>query len=197
MSLGAWTHTSAERSIYEIGDMPATPWRNGQGLTRAVASESGDGAPAWRISIATVTNGAQFSDFVGYERTFIPLGPNRITLQSGAAELAADADGAVVFDGARSVQARVDAGPAFAVNVMTRAGYHVRMRRRIVTGEVSTTTSDIRVVVVAHGTVTDANGRTVAGPAVLTPGHLVIADRALLLEIDIDPPALSTDRTRE
>jgi environmental stress-induced protein Ves len=184
---------AAERSVVGLDDLPSTPWRNGGGVTRSVAADSAAADPAWRISIATVTDGAPFSVFAGYDRTFIPITPG-ITLHTGADELTADADGAVCFDGAAPVHAKVACEPGLAVNVMTRASHRARIRRRIVTGQIGGADARIRAIVVTGGAVTDAAGRTVAAPAVVTPGYRVLADDAKLLDIFIDIQS-PTDRT--
>jgi environmental stress-induced protein Ves len=53
--------------IMRAGDRPATPWRNGGGVTREVAT---DGASPfrWRVSLADVAADGPFSPFPGYRR---------------------------------------------------------------------------------------------------------------------------------
>ncbi len=51
-------------------------WKNGQGMTREIAREPGEGDFLWRLSIAEVAASGDFSLFPGYDRT--------ITLIEGA-----------------------------------------------------------------------------------------------------------------
>lgn len=91
-------------------------WRNSQGITRTLA-HSRD----WRVSVATVTDGATFSRYPGIDRTFIPFAPESIELWASS-RLRPGIDGAIRFDGDLPVSARVPAGEALAVNVMLASG---------------------------------------------------------------------------
>jgi environmental stress-induced protein Ves len=197
---------AAGGSVVAVDDLPATPWRNGAGLTRAVVAAPGPGEPAWRVSIATLTDDAVFSEFAGYRRLFLPIRGAVTLLTTGGGELEADADGAVRFDGAAPVQARVTDGPGLAVNVMVRAGHTAHLQRRIVTGTIRADDARTRAIVVTAGIVIDTDGRTVTAPAVIVPGSLlpdgsfgpgepVTAGTATLLDILIDSPIPATDRT--
>ncbi|HSY89352.1 MAG TPA: HutD family protein [Verrucomicrobiae bacterium] len=57
-------------------DYRAMAWKNGQGMTREIAREPGEGDFLWRLSIAEVATSGDFSLFPGYDRT--------ITLIEGA-----------------------------------------------------------------------------------------------------------------
>lgn len=57
-------------------DYRAMAWKNGQGMTREIAREPGEGDFLWRLSIAEVAASGDFSLFPGYDRT--------ITLIEGA-----------------------------------------------------------------------------------------------------------------
>ncbi len=45
------------------------PWANGRGETREIAREPGEGDFVWRLSMATVAEDAEFSEFPGVTRT--------------------------------------------------------------------------------------------------------------------------------
>jgi len=60
-------------------DYRAMAWKNGQGMTREIAREPGDGDFLWRLSIAEVAASGDFSLFPGYDRT--------ITLIEGAGHM--------------------------------------------------------------------------------------------------------------
>lgn len=106
-----------------LRDLPAEPWRNGQGVTRVLAS-GGEADARWRISIATVTDGAAFSNLPGWDRAFVPLIPDSATLIGPDGPLRVGADGAIRFDGGLPITAAVPTGIAYALNLMADAGTH-------------------------------------------------------------------------
>jgi len=57
-----------------------TPWKNGRGMTDDIAVDEGS-APRWRLSLATIERTAPFSDFPGYDRTFIVAGGAGVVLR--------------------------------------------------------------------------------------------------------------------
>jgi hypothetical protein len=171
--------------VRSVSELPVTPWRNGLGMTRHIAAASDDEQPDWRISIATVTDGAAFSSFAGYSRAFTPLVAESLTLLQDGIPLTADASGTVRFDGAANVAARVLGAPALAVNVMTRAGHRAQLRWRTVTGDYSNIDPGTRAVILADGSVTACDGTMFSAPAVIQPGARVRCRRARLLEIPI------------
>ncbi|MDJ0348183.1 HutD family protein [Cryobacterium sp. PH29-G1] len=172
-------------SVRSVSELPVTPWRNGLGMTRPIYSASDNEQPDWRISIATVTDGAAFSSFAGYNRAFTPLSSETLILLQDGIQLAADASGTVRFDGAAHVVARVLGAPALAVNVMTRAGHRVQLHWRTVTGDYSNHDPDTRAVILADGSVTAFAAKMFSAPAVIRPGTRVRCTRARLLEIRI------------
>lgn len=178
---------STERGVpvRSVGELPVTPWRNGHGMTRPIASASDDEQPDWRISIATVTDGAAFSSFAGYSRAFTPLSTEGLTLRQDGSPLAADASGTVTFDGAAHVVARVLGAPVLAVNVMTRAGPRAQLHWLSVTGEYSSHDGGTRAVILTDGFVIAGDGTTFSAPAVIRPGTRVHCTRARLLEIRV------------
>jgi len=60
------------RTIH-LADVPATPWRNGGGMTRELAAWPNEGAWRWRMSVAEVTASGPFSRFEGITRWFAVL----------------------------------------------------------------------------------------------------------------------------
>lgn len=55
-------------------DLVATPWRNGQGVSRDLVTVRGpDGAMRWQASIADLDGDTDFSDYTGYDRVFTPI----------------------------------------------------------------------------------------------------------------------------
>ena len=51
-----------------------TPWRNGLGTSRTIATHTQPGGGlAWQVGIATLEHDAAFSHYPGYDRIFTPL----------------------------------------------------------------------------------------------------------------------------
>jgi environmental stress-induced protein Ves len=109
-----------------IDALPASPWKNGGGLTRTIAvSPPGAGLDDfdWRVSIAEVASAAKFSLFPGVDRTILLLDGAGMTLQTN--------DGVVpltepfvpyAFSGDDIVRYRLVNGSTHDFNVMTRRG---------------------------------------------------------------------------
>jgi uncharacterized protein len=110
-----------------------TPWKNGKGVTREVASSAvsvgaassgsvsaGSGAPPdWRISMATVTGDAPFSSFPGVVRTLGVVDGAGIELTvEGRSRLIRVGDEPEVFAGDVPASARPLEGPVFDLNLM-------------------------------------------------------------------------------
>lgn len=102
---------------------PRTPWRNGLGLTEEIAvSPSGAGYADfdWRVSIAEMTRDAEFSRFPGVDRVLLLLTPDAVELKVDGAVTTLSKYEPVGFPGDEPVSARLLAGPARDLNVMTR-----------------------------------------------------------------------------
>ena len=68
-------------TLRRFADLPATPWRNGRGITRDVVTITGaDGAMRWQVSIAELTEDCAFSDYAGFDRVFTPVAGDGISL---------------------------------------------------------------------------------------------------------------------
>ena len=57
-------------------------WRNGQGVTTELYCLEFDGVMQFRISTAIVAQSGPFSDFTGYDRSIVNLGPGTMTLMT-------------------------------------------------------------------------------------------------------------------
>jgi environmental stress-induced protein Ves len=111
---------------FDIDRLPATPWKNGGGVTREIAchpSGAGIGDFLWRLSIATIARDGPFSLFPGIDRL--------IALLDGPGVRLVTADGAInhwldrplepyAFAGETPIEARVPGGASSDFNVMTR-----------------------------------------------------------------------------
>ncbi len=108
--------------MLRAADRPASPWKNGHGLTRTVASApSGpDGEPGWRVSIADIDQPGPFSRFEGISRILIVIA-GRLRLQlSGDGEKTLDTGESLAFPGEQAVEGLPLGGPVRALNIMWR-----------------------------------------------------------------------------
>ncbi|RZL95619.1 MAG: HutD family protein [Variovorax sp.] len=108
--------------------LPVTPWKNGGGTTREIASWPPGAALddfGWRVSIATIATAGPFSAFAGVDRSIMLLDGDGVRLRS--------ADGAVdhrldvphrpfAFSGDAPIDCTLLGGASSDFNVMTRRG---------------------------------------------------------------------------
>lgn len=123
-------HTNKPRpwQHFDLATLPATPWKNGGGVTRDIvrvpASASLDDFQ-WRISAAEVACSGAFSAFVGVDRQLMLLQGEGMRLCSEQAgfDVCLHADGKVfAFAGEVDVDGRLLAGAVSDFNVMVRRG---------------------------------------------------------------------------
>jgi environmental stress-induced protein Ves len=103
-----------------------SPWKNGKGVTYEIGrgqlghSADPDGVYHWRLSVAEITEPADFSAFDGYERFLgvIEGAGIMVTVPGEAAPRSIPCFGSVVFDGALAVRARPMNGPTRDINLM-------------------------------------------------------------------------------
>lgn len=105
-------------------DLVTVPWRNGQGMTRDVATQLGpDGTLLWQVSIAELARDASFSDYAGYDRSFTPILGERVALSlDGGAFVPCPLLAPVAFRGEASVECRLGGSPGRAFNVIAARG---------------------------------------------------------------------------
>lgn len=151
----------------------ASPWKNGGGITREVASC----AHAWRVSIADIDRDGPFSRFDGIDRLLMVLDGAGITLGSagvlGAFEVAR-------FNGEAPVTARLANGPVRVFNLMTYRGVARASVDIVRAPGRRTVAADTALLLCAQGSV-----EVRAGPAciALTPLDTLRIDRANSVEI--------------
>jgi len=61
-------------------------WKNGQGVTTELYCLESHGAMQFRISTAIVAQSGPFSDFTGYDRSIVNLGPGKMRLSTAGLE---------------------------------------------------------------------------------------------------------------
>lgn len=125
--------------FFERTQLPASPWKNGGGVTREIACHPPSANMQdfdWRISIAHIARDGDFSVFAGLDRV--------ITLLEGGGVHLSSTDGSVLhaldtplqpfaFSGDAAVHGRLLNGDCHDFNVMTRRGVcqaEVRVLRR-------------------------------------------------------------------
>lgn len=108
--------------IVHLGDVAASPWRNGGGLTRELVAWPDSWDWIWRMSVAEVDRGGPFSRFAGVQRWFAVLGGAGVRLNIGAQmdELTCNS-APLCFDGAAPVDCELLGGPTQDFNLMLRA----------------------------------------------------------------------------
>jgi hypothetical protein len=108
--------------------LSSTPWKNGGGTTREIASWPAGAAIGdfgWRVSIATIAAPGPFSVFEGVDRSILLLDGDGVRLRS--------ADGAIdhpldvpnlpfSFSGDATIDCTLFGGESSDLNVMTRRG---------------------------------------------------------------------------
>ncbi len=70
---------------FHVEDLPATPWKNGGGVTREIVCQptgAGIGDFDWRVSIAHIASDGPFSAFPGVDRVITLLSGGGVHLQS-------------------------------------------------------------------------------------------------------------------
>lgn len=149
--------------ILRAGDRAESPWKNGGGTTRQIAifPEDADLATfAWRISVATVAAGGEFSTFTSVDRLMLVL-DGRLELEMpGAGSLTVDATTpALAFPGDAPVTALAPAAPVADVNVMVLRGlFTADLERRTVAGTAAVVGQDVSFILAPAGGVEVALG---------------------------------------
>jgi environmental stress-induced protein Ves len=113
--------------IVRFASLKPEPWRNGGGVTRQLASQSGaesaqDGSWDWRVSIADVSKAGDFSPFPGMERVLTVVEGELLLLTVDGAEQPLEKYRPFRFPGGAATQASLPTGDIRDLNVITRAG---------------------------------------------------------------------------
>ena len=110
-------------NIVHLADIPATPWRNGGGVTRELAMWPDVGDWAWRMSVADVDQSGPFSKFEGIERWFAVLEGAGVQLDvAGMPHRMTAADAPLFFDGGAATGCELIDGKTRDFNLMVRRG---------------------------------------------------------------------------
>ena len=110
-------------NVVRLADIPATPWRNGGGVTRELAMWPDAGDWAWRMSVADVDQSGPFSKFEGIERWFAVLEGAGVQLDvAGVPHRVTSDDAPLFFDGAAQTGCELIDGKTRDFNLMVRRG---------------------------------------------------------------------------
>ncbi|OYU09722.1 MAG: hypothetical protein CFE38_21080 [Comamonadaceae bacterium PBBC1] len=111
---------------FDVHDLPATPWKNGGGVTREIVCQppgAGMNDFDWRVSIAHIASDGPFSAFPGVDRIITLLSGGGVHLLSEGGEVDHRLDTSLApfaFAGEAPIHARLLAGDCHDYNVMTR-----------------------------------------------------------------------------
>ena len=111
---------------FDVHDLPATPWKNGGGVTREIVCQppgAGMNDFDWRVSIAHIASDGPFSAFPGVDRVITLLSGGGVHLLSQGGEVDHRLDTPLApfaFAGEAPIHARLLAGDCHDFNVMTR-----------------------------------------------------------------------------
>lgn len=139
--------------IITVDSAPATPWRNGGGVTRELLAWPDPADWRLRISVADIATNGPFSAFPGVRRWFVLLSGEGVALDFPDQSLALrPGDAPLAFDGAAAPGCRLMGSPVRDLNLMVRRG----------AGGMAT---------VSPGTVWSAPAGAQAGLFARVPGH--------------------------
>lgn len=163
----------------DLLELEPTPWANAKGVTRLIASgSSSQRAPQsqwlWKLSLATLSEDAEFSALAGVDRLFTLASDGPINLSVAGTPHQLTLGDQQSFDGAEAVHAQIPTGPQFALNLMLRSGQgagSVRILRTTGIHDVEPSTN-YQLLVVLQGSV------TVRTLAQATPLTAIIPDPA-------------------
>lgn len=141
---------------FDVESLPATPWKNGGGVTREVLrvpAGSDLETFTWRVSMAELAADGSFSSFPGIDRV--------IALLSGAGIHMRSRDGTIdhrlttpfapyAFSGDQPIDATLVVGPSRDFNVMTRRS-QARAEVRTVREQTRLPSSDAGLLFAARG----------------------------------------------
>jgi environmental stress-induced protein Ves len=108
-------------NVIPLSAAPASPWRNGGGVTRELAAGPARDDWAWRISVAEVAADGPFSHFPGVQRWFAVVRGNgvRLAVDGKVHEVVASSE-PLEFDGGAQVDSWLLAGATQDLNLMIR-----------------------------------------------------------------------------
>ena len=108
--------------VVRLEGVPATPWRNGGGVTRELAAWPQAADWTWRMSVAEIAQSGPFSTFNGVDRWFAVLRGNGVQLNLGhQTHHLTRFDAPFFFDGALSTDCQLTDGATQDFNLMVQS----------------------------------------------------------------------------
>jgi uncharacterized protein len=189
--------------IIQLKEVQPTPWRNGGGMTRELATWPDASHWIWRVSVAEVTKNGPFSHFDDVQRWFAVLDGNGVVLTiDGKLHCLTQTSMPLCFDGAATTECDLINGQTQDFNLMMRAvadapnlkSSTTRMTR--VSSAIScllTTTKIVAIYAQSNGAKAQFGNETINIPAhslawccAAQSGDLqIIMDHGLLVEMDL------------
>jgi len=165
-----------------LAELPATPWRNGGGLTRPLASGHAMATTPhpddfdWRISLADIVTDGPFSTFPGIDRHALLIGNGAVELSGSSAAVMARPLLPISFPGELDLHARRQPGtvqPRFLNLMVRRWALHGEIR--IITGTCRIDDAMAWALLPLTGTWQLPERQVAPGQAVLDHGSDVVA----------------------
>jgi environmental stress-induced protein Ves len=124
------TRNSDRVRLLALADVPATPWRNGKGVTRELIAWPDADAWTLRFSVADIENDGPFSPWPGVVRDFCVLEGAGVVLSwdDGRKERLTRGREPLRFDGGDAPWAQLIEGPTRDLNLMTRDKLDARLQ---------------------------------------------------------------------
>lgn len=183
--------------IVRASALPATPWKNGGGMTREVAAYPVGASLdtfVWRVSVADVEQPGPFSTFAGIDRTLVLLAGAGMRLheRSGPTQTLTAPLSIARFDGEASLHAELLDGATRDFNLMVRRDC-ARAELQVWQGAgVHTLDADTALVFCAHGELhvrldgaRRGPDRTVAAQATLGAMDTLVLDAPRAQQCDV------------
>jgi environmental stress-induced protein Ves len=159
---------------FVVADLPASPWKNGGGLTRPIVARpptSGTEPFDWRVSVAEIEADGSFSIFGGVDRVIVLLQGDGVQLRSADGRVDHRLDEPLApfaFSGDMALTASMLGAASSDFNVMTR--------RAAMRAEVRVVRSHDSLFEAAGGVVLAVRGTWIAS----TVGHSAYTERQTL-----------------
>lgn len=99
-------------------DYRTMPWKNGKGITHEIARENVNGTPAWRLSLAEVSQGGPFSVFEETLRILTVVKGAGMELEGPGVTYRAEPLTPVAFPGSAELSGRCFDGPVMNFNLI-------------------------------------------------------------------------------
>ncbi|MDO8418642.1 MAG: HutD family protein, partial [Rubrivivax sp.] len=128
---GRTEHAMSTARTITVDRAPATPWRNGGGVTRELLAWPDPADWRLRVSVADIERSGPFSPFPGVERWFAVTSGGEVELALPGGNLCIGPDDAPLrFDGEAAPACRLLRGPSHDLNLMHRRGTGVATMSR-------------------------------------------------------------------